>query len=103
MLRIKKNDNVKVLSGKDKGKSGKVLKVMPDQQRAIVQGVNFVKKHAKKKRQEDQAGIIEQEAAISMSSLSVICKRCNLPTRIGVDVMADGSKVRFCRKCKEVL
>ena len=103
MLHLKKNDTVKVLSGKDKGKTGKVLKIFVETGRAIVQGVNFVKKHTRRTKQEDQGGIIEREAAIDMSNLSVVCKGCNRPTRVGTDILKDGSKVRYCKKCKEVL
>lgn len=103
MLHIKKNDTVKVLAGKDKGKTGKVLKVFPDRKRAIVQGANFTKKHKRKTRQDDQGGIVQREASVNLSNLLVVCKGCNRPTRIGVDVLADGSKVRYCKKCKEVL
>lgn len=103
MLHIKKNDMVKVLAGKDKGKTGKILRVYPARSRAIVQGANFTKKHAKRTRQEDQGGIIHREAAVDMSNLAVVCKGCNRATRVGVDILNDGSKVRFCKKCKEVL
>jgi len=103
MLHIKKNDTVKMLAGKDKGKAGKVLKVFPDRGRAIVQGANFVKKHAKRARQDEQAGIIQRESSVDISNLAVVCKGCNRSARIGVDVLKDGSKVRYCKKCKEVL
>jgi len=103
MLHIKKNDIVKVLAGKDRGKSGKVLKIFPDSGRVIVQGVNFVKKHVRRRKQEDQAGIVEQEAALNISNLGVVCKRCNRSTRVGTDILNDGAKVRYCKKCKEVL
>ena len=103
MLHIKKNDMVKMLVGKDKGKTGKVLKVFPARGRAIVQGANFVKKHAKRARQDEQAGIIQRESPVDISNLAVVCKGCNRPTRIGVDVLKDGSRVRYCKKCKEVL
>jgi len=103
MLRIKKNDIVKVIAGKDKGKTGKVLKVLPSDNRAIVQGVNFVKKHRRQRRQDVKSGIIHQESPIHLSNINVICKRCNKTTRIGMDILNDGSKVRFCKKCKEVL
>ena len=103
MLHIKKNDSVKVLAGKDKGKIGKVLKVYPNRDRVIVQGINFLKKHAKRTRQDDQGGIIQREAAIDISNLAVVCKGCDQPSRVGVDILKDGSKVRYCRKCKEVL
>jgi large subunit ribosomal protein L24 len=103
MLGIKRNDVVKVLTGKDKGKSGKVVRVYAITGRALVQGVNFVKKHMRKKKQEDQGGIVQKEATINLSNLMLICKRCNRPTRIGVDVLGDGTKARYCKKCKEVL
>ncbi len=101
MLHIKKNDMVKILIGKDKGKKGKVLKIYPDRDRAIVQGINFSKKHARKTKQDDQGGIVQREASVDMSNLAVVCKGCNLPVRVGVDILADGSKVRYCKKCKE--
>lgn len=103
MLHIKKNDMVKVLAGKDKGKTGKVLRVYPTINRAIVQGVNFTKKHTKRTRQDEQGGIIQRESPIHMSNLAVICKGCNRPVRVGMDILSDGSKVRYCKKCKEVL
>ena len=103
MLHIKKNDMVKVLAGKDKGKSGKVLKVYPVGKKAIVQGVNFTKKHARKTKQDEQGGIIQREAPLNISNIIVVCKGCNRPTRVGIDILGDGSKVRFCRKCREVL
>lgn len=103
MLHVKKNDSVKILAGKDKGKTGKVLRVYPTRNRAIVQGVNFTKKHAKRTRQDEQGGIIHRESSLDISNLAVICKGCNRPTRVGMDVLNDGSKVRFCKKCREVL
>jgi large subunit ribosomal protein L24 len=103
MLHIQKNDTVKVLAGKDKGKTGKVLKVYPAVDRAIVQGVNFTKKHTRKTRQDDQGGIIQREASINLSNLAVVCKGCNRVTRVGVEILNDGSKARYCKKCKEVL
>ncbi|MBF0215396.1 MAG: 50S ribosomal protein L24 [Candidatus Omnitrophica bacterium] len=103
MLKIKKNDIVKVLAGKDKGKSGKVITVMHSERRALVQGVNFAKKHVRKKQKEQQGGIVLKEAPVAISNLALICKRCNKATRIGMDILADGSKARFCKKCQEVL
>lgn len=103
MLHVKKNDMVKVLAGKDRGKTGKVLRIFPAERRAIVQGVNFVKRHTRQRRQDEKAGIIEKEAPLHISNLNIICKRCNRITRIGVDVLSDGSKVRYCKKCREVL
>ncbi len=103
MFHIKKNDTVKVLAGKDRGKTGKVLKVYPADEKAIVQGVNFSKKHQRRTKQDDKGGIIQRENPIRMSNLAVVCKGCNQSTRVGFDLLKDGSKVRFCKNCKEVL
>ena len=103
MLHVRRNDTVKVLSGKDKGKTGKVLKVYPAPQRAIIQGVNFTKKHTRQTRQDQKGGIIQREAPMRISNLAVICKGCNRPTRIGSNILKDGSKVRYCKKCNEIL
>ena len=103
MLHIKKNDTVKVLSGKDKGKTGKVLKVYPTVDKVIVQGVNFAKKHARRTKQDEQGGIIHREAPIHISNLTVVCKGCSRPARVGIEVLKDGSKARYCKKCKEIL
>ena len=94
---------VKVLAGKDKGKTGKVLKIYPGKDRAIVQGINFSKKHARKTRQDEQGGIVHREASIDLSNLSILCKGCDNGVRVGIDILKDGSKVRYCKKCKEAL
>jgi len=101
MARIKKNDTVMVLAGKDKGKTGKVLSVLPARRRAIVEGINMVKKHQRRTREEEKGGVVEKEASINLSNLAVFCKGCNRPTKVGFDVLKDGTKTRFCRKCKE--
>jgi len=103
MLHVKMNDIVKILAGKDKGKTGKVLKVYPIKKRAIVQGVNFTKKHARRSRQDEQGGIIQREAPLDLSNIAIVCKGCSQATRVGSDVLKDGSRVRYCKKCKEVL
>jgi len=103
MAKLRKNDTVLVLSGKDKGKTGKVLATLPKRNRVIVEGVNFVKKHAKQRKQQDKAGIIEQESSIALSNLNIVCKGCNRATRISIDTLKDGSKVRYCKRCNEVL
>ena len=79
------------------------MKVFPSTHRAIVQGVNFAKKHARRTRQDEQGGIIERESSIEISNLAVVCKGCNQSSRVGFDILKDGSKVRFCKNCKEVL
>ncbi len=103
MLTVKKNDMVKVLAGKDKGKTGKVLRVFPAGNRAIVQGINFVVKHQRRTGQNEQGGIMHRESSIEISNLAVICKGCDSPTRVGMETLSDRTKVRYCRKCKEVL
>ncbi len=103
-VHIKKNDQVHVMSGKDRGKTGKVLKVFPDKQRAIVEGLNFVQKHTRPNPQKNiKGGILPKEASIHLSNLMVVCKRCNKHSRIGFSEMQDGRKVRVCRKCNELL
>ncbi|MFQ5953142.1 MAG: 50S ribosomal protein L24 [Candidatus Omnitrophota bacterium] len=103
MLHLKNDDTVKILSGKDKGKTGKVLRVYPVRGRAIVQGANFTKKHTRQTRQDQKGGIIHREAPINVTNLAVVCKGCNRPTRIGKNILKDGSKVRYCKKCNEIL
>ena len=98
---IKKNDQVIVISGNDKGKKGKVLSVDHEAGRVIVEGVNIATKHRKPRRQGETGGIIKQEAALNMSNVMHICKKCGKPTRIGYTVLKDGSKVRVCKKCNE--
>ena len=102
-VHVKKGDTVYVLSGKDKGKKGKVIKVLPKKNKAIVEGVNMATKHQKPRPGIDQGGIIHVEAPIYTSKLMVVCGKCNKPTRIGHKVLANGSKVRMCKKCQEVL
>lgn len=100
MLHVKKNDQVKVLSGKDAGKSGTVLKVYPAKNRAVVENINFVKRHTRQNPQRNiQGGIVEREAPIHLSNLMVICPECSDPVRVGFESLADGKKVRKCKKC----
>jgi len=103
MNKIKKNDTVYVLSGRDKGKTGKVFHVYPQKERAMVEGINYVKKHVRKNKQDQQGGIVQKESAIQLSNLALLCKTCNKPAHIGISVLADGSRSRFCKKCKEVI
>ena len=98
---IKKEDKVIVIAGNDKGKKGKVLSVDHEAGRVIVEGVNIATKHRKPRRQGEQGGIIKQEAALNMSNVMHICKKCGKATRIGYTVLKDGSKVRVCKKCNE--
>jgi len=99
MFKIKKNDTVLVISGKDKGKQGKVLKVFPKEKQAIVEKINLVKKAMRPRSQEQRGGIVSVEAPIYLSKLMLICKSCNRPTRVGFKILEDGTKTRICKKC----
>ena len=103
-INLKKNDTVTVVSGRDAGKQGKVLKVIPEKNRVIVQGVGFVKKHTRPNPQRNiKGGIAEREAAIHASNVMILCGECGKRTRIGKKVLADGRRVRVCRRCEGVL
>lgn len=102
-LHVKKDDLVMVVAGKDKGKSGKVLRVLPDKNRVLVENLNVVKRHTRPSRTNNEGGIIEKEAPIAVSNVQLLCKACNKPARTGVKVLDDGSKVRFCKKCNEIV
>jgi large subunit ribosomal protein L24 len=99
--RIKKNDKVIVITGKEKGKIGAVLKVDPERGRVIVEKINIVKKHARPGPTTAQGGIIEKEAPLPISNVMMVCNKCTEATRIGMRVLEDGSKVRVCKKCEE--
>lgn len=102
-LRIRKGDKVAVLAGKDKGKSGKVIHVFPKSNRALVEGVNMVKKHQRKSQKTPQGGIVAQEVPIQISNLGLICPVSNKPTRLKVSTAGDGSKQRLSAKNKAVI
>jgi large subunit ribosomal protein L24 len=96
--KIRRGDTVEVISGKSAGKRGKVLRVMAEQQRVIVERVNFIKRHVKPTQKNPQGGVIEREAAMHISNVMLVCPSCNNATRTGVRGEGDG-KVRFCKKC----
>ena len=103
-VHIKKDDQVFVLTGKDKGKTGKVLKVMPFRNRAIVEGINFIQRHTRANPQKNiKGGILPKESSIHLSNLMVVCKRCNKHARVGFSRMPDGRKARVCKSCNELL
>ncbi len=102
-MKIRKNDTVLVIAGKDRGKKGKVRFAYPKNERLLVEGINFIKKHTRASGQVRQAGIIEQEAPIHMSNVMLLCGKCNHPTRVGFRFLKDGKKVRFCCSCSEVV
>ncbi len=99
--KIRKDDKVIVLAGKERGKIGTVLKVDPEKERVIIEKINMVKKHAKASSQTAQGGIIEKEAPLNISDVMIVCNKCAEPTRIGKRILEDGSKIRVCKKCGE--
>jgi len=102
MLAIKKKDRVMVKTGKDKGKTGEVLKVFPDKNRIIVSKVNFVKRHTRQS-QTEPGGIIQKEGQIHISNVQLICPKCNQATRIKREKLSDNKKIRICKKCGEMI
>jgi large subunit ribosomal protein L24 len=102
-MKIRKNDTVLVIAGKDKGKKGKVRFAYPRDERVLVEGVNFIKRHTRARGQARQAGIIEREAPVRVSTVMLLCNRCSHPTRVGFRFLEDGRKVRTCRSCREVI
>ncbi len=102
-MNIKKNDTVCVLSGKDKGKKGKVLTAMPSEGKLIVEGVNMCAHHIKPRRQGEEGGIIRRETPIYVSKVQLVCPKCGKQTRVGHKILADGTKSRVCKKCGETI
>jgi large subunit ribosomal protein L24 len=102
-LSIKRNDTVQVMAGKEKGKRGKVLIVLPERERIIVERVNFIKRHQRPTQKVRQGGIIEREGSLHVSNVMLVCGKCDKPTRTGTQVLADGRRVRVCKKCHETL
>ena len=101
---IRKNDSVVVITGRDRGKRGRVLRVIPEKRRVIVEGVNFIKRHTRPNPQKNiKGGIVEREAPLSASNVQLVCPECSNPTRVGRKLLDDGRRVRFCVKCKGVV
>jgi large subunit ribosomal protein L24 len=101
--KIKKNDMVMVITGRDRGKTGKVMRVLPEHGRVVVERLNIVKRHSKARGAASPGGIVEKEAAINISNVMIFCDRCNAPVRVGVKAAADGTKGRVCRRCGEAI
>ena len=101
-VHVKKGDNVYVLSGKNRGRKGKILKVFPEDNRVLVESVNIAVKH-KKARGTNPGGIIRQEAAIHASNVMLICEKCKAPTKSGKKMLANGEKARVCKRCGEII
>ena len=102
-MSIRKDDQVRVIAGKERGKQGKVLKVLHEKNRALVEKLNVSKRHVRPNRQHPHGGIIDKEASIALSNLMVVCPSCNQPIRIRKRFLEDGRKARCCSKCDELL
>ena len=102
-MRIRKNDQVRVISGKNKGKEGKILRHIPTKDMVVVEGVNMVSRHVKPSQKNPQSGIIKQEAPIYASKVMLVCPQCGAATRVGSSFLESGKKVRVCRKCSEII
>jgi large subunit ribosomal protein L24 len=102
MQGLKKGDMVKVIAGKEKGRTGKILKTIKDKERVVVEKLNLLKKH-KRPDAKSKGGIIEKEGSIHASNVLIICNKCDAGVRLGYKVLEDGKKVRVCKKCNEIL
>ena len=103
-LRIRKNDQVVVIAGRDRGKKGKVLRMLPSRNRAIVERINMMKRHTRPNPQQNiMGGMVEREASIEVSNLMIVCSECDRPTRSRHKLLSDGRKVRVCHQCEGVI
>ncbi|HEY5673499.1 MAG TPA: 50S ribosomal protein L24 [Malonomonas sp.] len=102
-LHVKKDDMVKIIAGKEKGKTGKVLRVFPAKGRVVVENLNVVKRHTRPTQLNPEGGIVEKAAPMSISNVMLICGSCSTAVRTGVKVLEDGSKARYCKKCNEIV
>ena len=104
LIQFRKNDQVKIIAGRDLNKTGRVLRVLRDKGRVVVEGVSFLKRHTRPNPQRQiKGGIVEREAPIHVSNVMIVCGACGKATRIGHNVLADGKKVRICRSCNSSL
>ena len=101
--KVRKNDTVQVLAGRERGKQGKVIRVIPKEQRVVIEGVNIRKRHTRPRRQGEQGGIVEFPAPLHVSNVAVVCAKCARPARVGFRILADGTKVRVCKRCDELI
>jgi large subunit ribosomal protein L24 len=98
---VRRGDTVGVIAGKERGKRGRVLRVLPEAGRVLVEKVNMIKRHQRPTQKLRQGGIIEREGALALSNVLVVCGRCDRPVRTGIQILADGRKIRVCRRCRE--
>lgn len=101
-MHVKKNDLVMVVNGKEKGKSGRILRVLPEKEKVIIEKINFVKRHARPHGKQRQGGILEKEAPLHISNVMLLCEKCNKAVRIGHRMVEGSKKARYCRKCGEI-
>ncbi|MBK7187850.1 MAG: 50S ribosomal protein L24 [bacterium] len=102
-MRLKKNDTVRVITGEDRGKEGRILKVFPDKGRIIVEKVNLIKRHTRPSKSVPQGGIVEKEAPINATNVMLVCPKSGKPTRVGAEVLSDGSRARVSKKSGEMI
>jgi len=102
-LGIKKNDTVMLISGDEKGKSGRVLSILSSKDKILIESLNMIKRHMKPSKKYSQGGIIEKEAPVHLSKVMLVCPKCSKPTRIGNTMLENGKKIRSCKKCGEVV
>lgn len=100
-MKVKKGDNVMIITGKDRGKNGKILNVFPQKNRVVVEGLNLVKKRVRPRKQGEKGQTINMPASLNASNVMIICKNCGKNTRIGYKILEDKNKIRICRKCGE--
>ena len=101
--KVRKNDTVMVIAGRERGKTGKVMRVLPEHGRILIERVNLVKRHSKARGPGSPGGIVEKEAPIDISNVMIMCDRCNAPVRAGIRTAGDGARERVCRRCGEPL
>ena len=102
-MKIRKNDQVSVMTGKDRGKKGRVLQVFPEKGRILVEAVNYRKVHRRPTRDNPKGGIVQMEGPLSLSNVELVCPRCGRAVRVGYTFLADGTKQRICKKCRELI
>ena len=102
-MRVTKGDLVKIITGDDRGKTGRVLRVLANKERVLIEGIHFVKRHTRRVRQDQQGGIQEKEAPVHASNVMVICPKCGKITSVGKRTLASGKRVRTCKQCGEIL
>ncbi|MFK5927596.1 MAG: 50S ribosomal protein L24 [Desulfuromusa sp.] len=100
-LHVKKNDMVEIIAGKERGKTGKVLRVLPGKGRVVVESLNVIKRHTRPNQLNPEGGIVEKEAPLNLSNVMLVCGSCNQATRTGLRLLEDGTKTRYCKKCNE--